>query len=409
MRRSALLIAVIAAGSVVLLSPNRAAASVSIGVNINMFHDSLSPYGDWVENERFGTVWAPRHVASGWRPYTMGHWVYTDYDWTWVSDDDWGWATDHYGRWAFDPSYGWIWVPGDEWAPAWVAWRTGGGYIGWAPLPPEVDVFRLGVGFRIDPFAYSFVETRHFCEPRVYHHCLPVVRNVTCVNVTQNITNYSVVDNRIVNRGIDVSRIERAAGHAVPRVHVREVESPADARGARIERGQVAVFRPRVAPTPADMRRDVHAFVSPERPERIDRRQAEERRRVDSPQARERADLRLFHEREDRVSMRPRHEEDRPRAERRMDPVSRRADVAPSRPVWTPPGGRMAEDLRRPHAADRDQVRAFHQQDVRAQAQYESRGQPAPPERRERPRQAVKTAPPPASSSDEKPPKHGHH
>jgi hypothetical protein len=408
MRRTAVLIAVIAAGSPVFLSPNRAAASVSIGVNINLFHDSLSPYGDWIESERFGTVWTPRHVAYGWRPYTTGHWVYTDYDWTWASDEDWGWATDHYGRWAFEPAYGWIWVPGNEWAPAWVAWRSGGGYVGWAPLPPEVDVFRVGFGFRIDPFAYSFVETRHFCEPRVYNHFVPVARNVTFVNVTQNITNYTVVNNRIVNRGIEVSRVEHVTGHAVPRVQLREVESPAAARGARIERGQVAVFRPRVAPDPADVRHEVHAFASPERPDRVDHRQAQERRHFDSAQERDRADLRRIHEREDRVSMQPRHE-DRPKAERRMDPVAPRAEVIPSRPVATPSRGRFEENDRRPRPVDRDRVREFHQQEVRAQAEHESRERQALAQRQDRERRAVQSSPSPANRSDEKPPKHGHH
>jgi uncharacterized protein DUF6600 len=52
---------------------------------------------------------APQH-ARGWRPYSVGQWVITDYDGTWVSDEPWGWATDHYGRWFFEPSDGWVWV-----------------------------------------------------------------------------------------------------------------------------------------------------------------------------------------------------------------------------------------------------------------------------------------------------------
>ena len=32
---------------------------------------------------------------------------------------------------------GWVWVPGYTWAPAWVSWRYGDGYAGWAPLPPD--------------------------------------------------------------------------------------------------------------------------------------------------------------------------------------------------------------------------------------------------------------------------------
>ncbi|MFI5182791.1 MAG: DUF6600 domain-containing protein, partial [Vicinamibacteria bacterium] len=336
MRRLAFLIAVIASGPFVLISSDQAAASVSVGINVNLFHDSLAPYGDWVQSARFGTVWTPRHVNHDWRPYTVGHWVYTDYDWTWASDEEWGWATDHYGRWTFDPDYGWIWVPGDEWAPAWVAWRSGGGYVGWAPLPPDVDVFRVGYELRIDPFAYSFVETRHFCEPHVYSHFVPVARNVTFVNVTQNVTNYIVVNNRVINRGIEVGRIERASGHAVPRVQVREVASPDRARGARIERGQVAVFRPHAEANPVDPRREAHAFASV-RPQDVERRQAQERSHFDSAEQRERTELQKIHEREDKHppivgddrSLGQARHQDRQRAERSPEVTDHRANTMP--------------------------------------------------------------------------------
>lgn len=405
MRRLAFLIAVIASGSLVLIAPDRAVASVSVGVDINLFHDSLSPYGDWIQSARYGSVWTPRHVGHGWRPYTTGHWVYTDYDWTWASDDEWGWATDHYGRWAFDPEYGWIWVPGNEWAPAWVAWRSGGGYIGWAPLPPRADAFRVGVDFGIDAFAYSFVETRHFCEPRVYNHYAPVARNVTFINVTQNVTNYTVVNNRIINRGVDVRRIEHVTGHAVPRSQIREVGSARDARGGRIERGQVAVFRPHASTDAADRRHDVRASVPRERAENLPRRQEQERRRLDSAEQRERTELRKVHEREVRrppVSS---------RAERRPEVNSRRADVAPSGPASQPRRSRVRSDERSSRPVDRGQVREFHQQEVRAQGQHETRERQGLAQRQERERRATPAPAPKADSSAEKakPPKHGHH
>ena len=101
------------------------------------FDDALSPYGDWTDVD--GTrVWHPAASAVGedFQPYaTNGQWVSSDYGWYFQSDYPWGWAPFHYGRWALDPNYGWIWIPGTVWAPAWVDWRSGGGYIGWAPLP----------------------------------------------------------------------------------------------------------------------------------------------------------------------------------------------------------------------------------------------------------------------------------
>jgi len=71
------------------------------------------------------------------RPYSDGYWAYTDVGWTWVSYEDFGWATYHYGRWTRLRDRGWFWVPGREWGPAWFSWRTGGDYVGWAPLPPR--------------------------------------------------------------------------------------------------------------------------------------------------------------------------------------------------------------------------------------------------------------------------------
>jgi len=107
----------------------------------NIFYTKLESYGDWRETSDYGYVWQPREAQSSrnWHPYTEGRWVYTDAGWTWVSDEPFGWATYHYGRWANLGDYGWVWFPGEDldWGPAWVSWRTGGDYIGWAPLPPR--------------------------------------------------------------------------------------------------------------------------------------------------------------------------------------------------------------------------------------------------------------------------------
>src|SRR5262245_59272719 len=90
-------------------------ALASVHVDIGLFYDNLSPYGDWIDYADYGYVWRPHH-RHGWRPYSEGHWVWTDdYGWLWVSDEDFGWATYHYGRWVEDDEEGWLWVPGTEW------------------------------------------------------------------------------------------------------------------------------------------------------------------------------------------------------------------------------------------------------------------------------------------------------
>ena len=88
----------------------------------------------------------PSYRDRNWQPYQEGRWVYTEqWGWYWVSnaeESDWGWVAYHYGRWIKDRDLGWAWVPGDEWAPAWVKWRRGPLYVGWAPLAPD-DVAQL--------------------------------------------------------------------------------------------------------------------------------------------------------------------------------------------------------------------------------------------------------------------------
>ncbi len=56
------------------------------GYDISFFYDKLAPYGHWVESRAYGWVWLPYGIGAGWRPYAAGHWVMTDYGWTWVSD-----------------------------------------------------------------------------------------------------------------------------------------------------------------------------------------------------------------------------------------------------------------------------------------------------------------------------------
>ena len=190
------------------------------------FHQRLSPYGRWETHGSYGEVWRPR-VAAGWRPYTTGHWVYTDYGWTWAADESWGWAPFHYGRWYQD-SAGWGWVPGNVWAPAWVDWRNGGGYVGWAALPPEAG-FTVGVGVNFGgfdlnaalvPSYFCFVPDRSMLEPRLGAFIVSPTRNVEILRGTSNLNGIAMVNGRVFNQGMNVQRMEQLRGSAVPRVQV---------------------------------------------------------------------------------------------------------------------------------------------------------------------------------------------
>jgi len=217
---------------------------------VGFFYDELAPYGDWVLTRQYGWAWFPNNVRPNWRPYREGRWANSDYGWTWVTYEPFGWATYHYGRWAFDPRFGWLWVPGTIWGPAWVSWQNGGGYIGWAPLPPAVG-FEVGFGIRlggfdlsvgIRPDAYSFVPERSFLEARISGFLEPEARNRTIYRSTRNVTNYTYVDSRVVNRGIDIRSIERATGHRVTSLRVAT-----DARAKQrteLSSSQLRIYRP---------------------------------------------------------------------------------------------------------------------------------------------------------------------
>lgn len=111
------------------------------------FNAMMSQYGRWVRVSHFGRVWQP-YASSGWRPYTYGHWIYTEYGPYWEGYEPWAWAGYHYGSWIFDRRYGWVWIQGYDWHPGRVAWAHGYGTIGWMPLPPDgYDYHRGSLSF----------------------------------------------------------------------------------------------------------------------------------------------------------------------------------------------------------------------------------------------------------------------
>ena len=227
-------------------------ANSSVSVNIGVFHDALAPYGNWVNHRTYGQVWYPRNVARDWRPYTDGYWANTpDYGWLWVSYEPWGWAPFHYGRWAWDNWYGWVWVPGRVWAPAWVFWRSGGGYAAWAPMPPNV-VWQPNVGLNISYFNYdrdlrwdSWVAVREhdFSDRHLNRRISPPRQNLQIINQTNTINNVTIVNNTIVNQGVPVKQIEAVTGKPVVSV-VPTVQDQVNGNTA----GQPNIIRLPIAP-----------------------------------------------------------------------------------------------------------------------------------------------------------------
>jgi hypothetical protein len=213
-------------------------------VDYQTFYDELSPHGRWVDYPDHGYVWVP-DMGPDFRPYsTGGHWVWTDnYEWMWVSDYSWGWAPFHYGRWFYDSYYGWVWVPGYEWSPAWVAWRDGGDYYGWAPIRPGITI---SIGFNIGnyspPYDYwCFAPRRYITSPRIYNYCVDRRQNVTIINQTTIINNYSYSRN-VYRGGPRRADVEVYTGRITP---VRFAPSSRPGRSV-VRNNQVNIYRPNV-------------------------------------------------------------------------------------------------------------------------------------------------------------------
>jgi hypothetical protein len=380
-----------------------AEAPVNGNVDINFFYSNLAPYGHWVQRDS-GWGWLPYGIEASWRPYTLGHWVMTDYGWTWVSDEPFGWATYHYGRWDDDPQYGWVWTPGYDWGPAWVAWRNGGGYIGWAPLPSAV-VFRAGIGLDfggvnldvvLAPTHFCFVEERSFLEPRIATFVAPPARNVTIIRATSNITNYTVVNNRIVNQGVAVQHVEQVTGHKVQRLQVAAVTSGA-AHGSQVRGNQLSVFRPAVvkkagpAPAPPPSARAVKAS-----PTALAQQHQRELENLQRTQAAERTKLQQIQETERRGQQ----------TKTATPPSGARPEPSQGRPAA--PANNNAAELAQRHEAEQKAQTEQHQREVQqlqsrqkaeqAQArQQPPRGTPRP-SNQEKPKDEKRPATPPPPS-----------
>ncbi len=241
-------------------SADRAVAEVDFAATVTIharsdFYAPLAAEGTWITVGSYGRCWRPAHVTVEWRPYCVGHWVWTDCGWYWESDEPWAWACYHYGRWVDDPDDGWIWIPDVEWAPAWVSWRVGGGYIGWAPLPPAGWLFE----HHPPRPAFVFVGASHFEDP--VRPATVIVNTALILPKTRAIQNPRRETRRIgdrqekvvVDNGPGVGVVEKATGRKLNAVPI----------GTAIQRTQAA--RPAVRET-VPRQRPNSAFAVPTQP-----------------------------------------------------------------------------------------------------------------------------------------------
>jgi hypothetical protein len=341
-------------------------------LDISFCYDYLAPYGNWIDLDPFGSVWCPRHMGYGWRPYSDGRWFWTDDGWCWDSDLDWGWIPFHYGRWGWNDDCGWFWVPGEVWGPAWVFWRYGDLYCGWAPIPPGFN-FRAGVDF--DAYAiglplnyWCFVDGRHFLDRDIRSYVLPYERNPGVVRMTELRNRYDFRGGRMIDQGIDPEAIHRLTGRPVTRYAIANADRPG---GPRVSGNQLRVYRPEIRENAGarpkqsmsveQARREMGAARVYEPPanartasprSEVQKGQARERKRLEQSQAQERQNL----------------ERAQAAASRNMTGRAERAKIDQENRA------RMAEQQKQ-HQAERQQMSERH----RAEAERVQRAAPPQP------------------------------
>jgi hypothetical protein len=211
-----------------------------VTVSYQSFYDELAPYGQWIDDPYYGNVFVP-NVAPGFRPYaTDGYWAMTDYGNMWMSDEPWAWACYHYGRWTFNEYYGWLWVPGYKWAPAWVSWRSGGGYYGWAPMAPG---YKVGGDFAYPENYWVFVTPGYLYSRNVYSYYEPARVHDYYVRTNYYNEAYTSGDTRYYY-GPRREDIERETNHPVEVYHIA---SAREAGASHIGGGnEIQIYRPAI-------------------------------------------------------------------------------------------------------------------------------------------------------------------
>lgn len=238
--------------------------NVSVGsdLNLSFFYESLAPHGEWRHIEKVGWAWQPSVVVieETWRPYANGHWVWSDYGWYWVSDYEWGWAPFHYGRWTYVNEFRWVWVPDVTWGPAWVVFREGGGFYGWAPLPPGVTVDfgvgltfrnqRVGIGFDfgLAPVAFTFVAADRFLEPNLATVAVRINEQPRIFERTKVVQNsITINDNRVINQGVPVQQVAQATKKEIKPLQVTEAKAATGSTPReQISGNQITAFKPQI-------------------------------------------------------------------------------------------------------------------------------------------------------------------
>jgi len=209
-------------------------------ISYDDFYQGLAPYGQWIEDPQFGYVWSPGE-DNNFRPYyTNGHWLMTEYGNTWISEYPWGWACFHYGRWTYDEYYGWLWIPGNYWGPAWVSWRVGEGFYGWAPLGPD---YRPGTAineYRCPGDWWVFIPPRYIYSDHYYQYWNGPRDNNKIIKNSRIIINTFENGNYTYFTGPRAAEVRQITGNPVQVFRIHNSKN----QNTRVHNDEVRMYRP---------------------------------------------------------------------------------------------------------------------------------------------------------------------
>ena len=214
---------------------------------VNMFYDSLKPYGEWVFNNTYGWCWYPDNIDVDWQPYTEGqldlHRCRLDLRYR---------RSLRLGHLSLRPNGSTTTTragcstPDTQWAPCWVAWRYSKTHVGWAPLTPDC-VWRDDTGLpmgRYNPDTiplnyYTFCHMKDFAGADLRNHYLLIAKNATYVRRTQYAPGTLRFSNAAVSNELPFHKtlVRAVAGHDFQRAHLVTVDA-AQNRGAFWKRAQ---------------------------------------------------------------------------------------------------------------------------------------------------------------------------
>jgi hypothetical protein len=148
------------------------------------YYEELRRHGEWILVSPYGKLWHPnlREVGKDFVPYlTGGQWERTPRGWSFEARWPWSEHVFHHGRWLWTQDFDWLWSLDEREGLAYVDWRAGSEWIGWAPQPPQAP--RAGAPLPEQKWVY--VKAKHFAQDEVAKYVVGHEEALKAANLTE--------------------------------------------------------------------------------------------------------------------------------------------------------------------------------------------------------------------------------